>query len=495
MKVMSRSFAGIAVIVCLATLTYACGSRATAPAPLPQPVPQPAEPPIAPPPAPEPVAPPPVEPPPPEVRSAECALIPDAGESIATVGLAERVNAANALHPSNESERLLFRQVFETLVRVDCEGAAAPGLAASWRLDAGGGTWLVVIRDGARFADGSPVTAADVRAGWMRDGSADELRPHVRRFIESVAVAGEKELAITLRRKTLDAPRALAHPDLVVSKRVPDSPWPLGTRAARATFDGDAVVVANADSQRSIRFVMAPGDPRNILDKGVDLLLTRDPATLDYAATLPQFQSVPLAWQRTHVLLTAGRTRDSRPLSEEARRVLADDAVRGEAMGAAAPFWWQELDDCNVPSPQLPDRSLRPSGRVVYDAADGAARDLAERLVGLVTASGAGAAILDVLVPDRPRRTFQRATGLTGEPLALARRRGTDSAYIIALHRHPLDPCRDVQVLMEGARWVDPETIVPLVDTRMQAIVRRGRSGVTKEGDGGLLLAEVDAQR
>jgi hypothetical protein len=421
-------------------------------------------------------------------------LIPDAGESIATVGLAERVDAANALHPSNESERLLFRQVFETLVRIDCEGAAASGLAASWRLDADG-SWLVVIRDDARFADGSPVTAADVRAGWTRDGSADELRPHVRRFIESVAVAGERELAITLRRKALDAPRALAHPDLVVSKRVPDSPWPLGTRAVRATVDGDAVVIARADTPSSIRFVMAPGDPRNLLDKGVDLLLTRDPATLDYAATLPQFQSVPLAWQRTHVLLTAGRTRNSRPLSEEARRVLADDAVRGEAMGAAAPFWWQELADCNVPSPQLPDRSLRPSGRVVYDAADGAARDLAERLVGLVTDSGAGAAILDALVPDRPRRTFQRATGLTGDRLALARRRGTDAAYIVALDRNPLDPCRDVQVLMEGVRWVDPETIVPLVDTRMQAIVRRGRSGVTKEGDGGLLLAEVDAQR
>jgi hypothetical protein len=420
-------------------------------------------------------------------------LTPDGGESIATVGLVERVDAANALHPSNESERLLFRQVFETLLRVDCEGAAAPGLAASWRLDADGRTWLVVIRDGARFADGSPVTAADVKAGWTSDGSADALRPHVRRLIESVAVVGEQELAITLRRQSLDAPRALAHPDLAVSKRVPDSPWPVGTRAVLATFAGDAVVVASAAS--SIRFVVAPGDPRNLLDKGVDLLLTRDPATLDYAATLPQLQSVPLAWQRTHVLLTPGRTRDSRPLSEEARRALADDAVRGEAMGAAAPFWWQELADCGIPSPPLPDRSLRPSGRVVYDAADGAARDLAERLVGLVTASGAGAAILDVLVPDRPRRTFQRAIGLTGEPLALARRRGTDAAYIVALDRHPLDPCRDVQVLMEGARWVDPETIVPLVDTRMKAIVRRGRSGVTREGDGGLLFAEVDAPR
>jgi hypothetical protein len=139
---------------------------------------------------------------------------------------------------------------------------------------------------------------------------------------------------------------------------------------------------------------------------------------------------------------------------------------------------------------------VRPSGRVVYDASDGAARDLAERLVGLVNASGPGTlAILDALIPDRPRRTYQRATGLTGEPLALARRRGTDAAYVVALDRHPLDPCRDVQVVMEGARWLDPQTIVPLVDTRLQAIVRRGRSRVTKEFDGGLLLAGAEDPR
>lgn len=493
---MSRSFGGIAVIVCLGTVTWACGSRTAPPAPLPRPIPQPAEPPIAPVPAPEPPAPPQVEPPPPEVKSADCTLIAEAGESIATVGLAERVDAANALHPTNESERLLFRQIYDTLVRVDCEGGVMPGVAASWRLDADGSTWLFTIRDGARFSDGAPVTAADVKAGWTLDGSADELRPHVRRFMESVAVVSEKELSISLRSKPRDAPVALAHPDLVVAKRVPDSSWPMGTRSPRISSDGGAVLVTSSGRPSSIRFVVAPGDPRNLLDKGVDLLLTRDPATLDYAATLPQFQSVALRWQRTHVLLTPGRARGSRPLSEDARRALADDAVRGEAMGAAPPFWWEELADCNVPSPQSPDRSVRPTGRVVYDAADGAARDLAERLVGLVSASGPGAsAILDALVPDRPRRTYQRATGLTGEPLALARRRGTDAAYVVALDRHPLDPCRDWQVLMEGARWADPETVVPLVDTRLQAIVRRGRSGVTHDWDGGLLLAGLDDPR
>ncbi len=495
---MNRSFAGSAFIVCAAVVTWSCGPRTTPPAPLPQPVPQPAEPPPAPAPAPEPIPPAPdpapAEPPRPGPGS-DCALIQEPGESIATVGLSERVDAANAPHPSNESERLLFRQIYETLVRVDCEGRVAPGLAASWRLDTDGRTWLLTIRDDARFADGTPVRAFDVKAGWTRDGSGDELRLQVSRLIESVVAIGERDLAIALRRKREDAPLALAHPDLAIAKRQADSPWSAGTRPVRVTSERDAVVVTNPDTGSSLRFLVAPGDPRDLLDQGVDLLLTRDPATLDYAATLPQFQSVPLAWQRAHVLLTPGRAREARPLSEDARRALADDAVRGEAMGAAGPFWWQDLSDC-VLVPQSPTQSVRPSGRVVYDAGDGAARDLAERLVGLVSASGPGTvAILDALIPDRPQRTYQRATGLTGEPLALARRRGTDAAYVMALDRHPLDPCRDVQVVMEGARWLDPQTIVPLVDTRLQAIVRRGRSHVTKEFDGGLLLAGAEDPR
>jgi hypothetical protein len=42
---------------------------------------------------------------------------------------------------------------------------------------------------------------------------------------------------------------------------------------------------------------------------------------------------------------------------------------------------------------------------------------------------------------------------------------------------------------MDGAPWLGPADIVPLVDTRPQAIVRRGRSGVAAEWDGALLIA------
>jgi len=438
----------------------------------------------------------------PEAGSVDCALIAEPGEPITTVALSDRIDPSNAPHPSNESERLLFRQLYDTLVRVDCHGRVRPGLAASWQIDPNGRTWIVTLGENARFSDGAPLTPADVRASWTRDGSGDELRPYVSRLVESIALVGGRALAITLRSQRGDVPAALAHPDLAIARSVVDSPWPLGTRSTRIAPEGHTtvakaamVITVTRDNLSTIRFLVAPGDPRDLLDDGVDLLLTRDPAALDYAATLPQFQSVPLAWQRIHVLLTPGRSRSSPSLSEDARQVLADDAVRGEARGARGPFWWQMLPDCDVTLSPPRDQSL-PTPRIVYDARDGAARDLAERFVGLVPASGpAAAALLDALLPDRPKRTYQRATGLTGEALALARRLGTDAGYVISLDSRPVDPCRDLQALMDGARWLDPETIVPLVETRVQAIVRRGRSGVTAEWDGGLVIGGANDSR
>jgi hypothetical protein len=295
------------------------------------------------------------EPPPalvPEPGSLDCALIAEPGDPITTVALGDRIDPSNAPHPSNESERLLFRQLYDTLVRVDCHGRVRPGLAASWQLDANGRTWIVTLGENARFSDGAPLTPADVRASWSRDGIGDELRPHVSRLVESVALAGGRALSITLRSQRGDVPVALAHPDLAIARRR-HSPWPLGTRATRmpqrvTLLPATMVITVARDNLSTIRFLVAPGDPRDLLDDGVDLLLTRDPAALDYAATLTQFQSVPLAWQRVHVLLAPGRSRASPSLSEDARQVLADDAVRGEARGARGAFWWQMLPDCDL---------------------------------------------------------------------------------------------------------------------------------------------------
>jgi len=485
-RVTGRGSVAFGFIVCVEAMVSAC-SAPTMPAPA---TPTPTTPVAA-----TPVAAPPAPP----AGAGECALIPEPGEPVATVALSDRVDPAHAPRPSNDSERVLFRQLYETLVRADCRGRIVPGLAASWRLEADGRTWIVTLREGARFSDGTEVTADDVRAAWTRDGG--ELRPHVNRLVQTIAPAGERALAITLRSRRVDAPMALAHPDLAIAKAADGSPWPLGTRSSRiapadrATEGVASVITVARDNFPAVRFLVAPRDPRDLLDQGVDLLMTRDPAALGYAATLPQFQSVPLAWLRTHVLVTPGRSRSSPSLSEEQRQVLAGDAVRGEARGARSPFWWQMLPECEV-SPAPPRTPTAPTPRIVYDADDSAARDLAERLVGLGRVSGpAATAFLDALLPDRPRRAFQRAIGLSGAALALARRQGADAGYVMQVDSQPVEPCRDLQILIEGSRWLEPETVVPLVETRLRAIVRRGRSGVAAEWDGGVVIAATSDAR
>jgi hypothetical protein len=380
------------------------------------------------------------------------------------VALSEPVDPSHAPYPSNESERLLFRQLYETLVRVNCDGHAVPGLADSWRFDTNAQAWIVTLRPNARFSDGTPVTTADVASAWSTSD----------RFVQSVHAVDDRTLEITLRNPSADTPLPLAHTDLAIARRIPGSRWPLGTQAARVAMDGPSEITV--ENPFLVRFLLAPNrDVRDLLDQGVDLLLTRDERALDYAATLPQFASLPLAWQRTRVLLTPGRT--ARSLSPEERQSLADDAVQGPARGATGPFWWQSLGECKIANSPKRDPSPSSTGRIVYDASDGAAGELAERLVALARTSGTSA-----------NRPYQSASGLTGDALAQARRRGADAAYIISLDTRPLDPCREMQALVGNMGWIDPETIVPLVDTRLQAIVRRGRSGVIVDGDGGILL-------
>jgi ABC-type oligopeptide transport system substrate-binding subunit len=156
---------------------------------------------------------------------------------IATVGLNEQVDPAHAPRPSNDGERLLFRQLYETLIQMDCAGNPMPGLAAFWRLDASRKTWTVALRPDARFSDDTPVTTADVVASWMSSGdgrgNGSELRPQVRRLVQSIVAVDDRTLEITLRSQRADAPLALAHTDLAVAKSVPGSLWPLGTRPAK----------------------------------------------------------------------------------------------------------------------------------------------------------------------------------------------------------------------------------------------------------------------
>jgi hypothetical protein len=165
-------------------------------------------------------------------------------------------------------------------MRADCTGRLVPGLAESWRLDGDGHTWIVRLRDGARFSDGTPVTAPDVRSSWTRDSIGDELLPHVTRLVQSIVVVDDRTLAIRLRSQRVDMPLALAHSDLAVARYVADSEWPIGTRSARIVPGSDvvppiatSVITLARDNLPPVRFLLARGIAYQASDGSVYFLL------------------------------------------------------------------------------------------------------------------------------------------------------------------------------------------------------------------------------
>ena len=437
-------------------MTWACSARTPAAVPTPAQTDQQGEKPTHAATAPEP-EPPRVVDPPPRAAVDECALIDLPGEPIATIGLIDRIDPSNALHPSNASERLLFGQLYETLVRVDCMGRVRPGLASSWRVERNVfHLWYVTLREDARFSDGAPVSAADVRAGWTRDGVGGELGTHVRRHVQSVDVVDDRTLVIQLSTPRIDAPTVLAHPDLAVAKWVADSPFPLGTRLSRLDVARDAargVALSDTDDQprepstapvsrRYRRSAGSPGRGRGFAAhaRSGDARLRRHVAALSAGAARvaanPRFRH-----SRTVNLVTfaigerttgAGQRRGSGRGAWSARPVL----VRDRTVPSMGP-----LVECDRTSP-LRESSTTPMTERHAISPSGSWPWLMPRVPRRRP-------FLDAILPDRPRRTFQRATGLTGEALANARQLGLDAGYIVSVDSRPLEPCNDLLTLMD----------------------------------------------
>src|SRR5207244_406953 len=94
------------------------------------------------------------------------AVRPASARDTITLALTDPVNPGHAPLPRNDAERLVFAQLYEPLIRWDCQGRPVTGLAKAWEQTAGGGGWAFTLRENARFWDGAPVMARDVLAAW-----------------------------------------------------------------------------------------------------------------------------------------------------------------------------------------------------------------------------------------------------------------------------------------------------------------------------------------
>ena len=429
-----------------------------------------------------------------------------------TVALLDDVDPGHAPHPLTSGEELVFRHLYETLVRVDCQGQVQPGLAASWRSDDGDRRWSFVLREGARFWDGSIATVGDVAGGWEAAVSAKAVSAA---GIDSIALEGDETLTLYLKSRHRDVPLFLADPIFAVAARRSDSIWPLGTGPYRVEAWALGALVTRpwpVGERPVIRFRRASGaDTRDLLREAVDLVVTEDPDVIEYARSRSLFDDVPLPWDRTYVLLSTTRARalrrdgDVDSLPTVVVDALARDAVRGDARGHRSPGWWDEVGACGSPAqaiaglPPIPAGAYSPEGprRIVFFVEDPTARDLAERIAALAAAgpsASAEASALASAVPGLSGVKELRAEGLDGHRYDESLRDGDDFAYVVALRRRGTAPCFEMASLIARAEWLAQEdvdlssTLIPLVDTRRHAIVRAGSVALMIDWDGTVLI-------
>jgi len=222
-----------------------------------------------------------------------------------------------------------------------------------------------------------------------------------------------------------------------------------------------------------------PGsDLRDVLDRGPataraprpDVVVTRDPNVLAYAARSAEYFTVALPYNRTYLLVSVDSA-FAVPSPAE-RGALARDAVTADARGAAEPFAWLADASCIAPFilPLAPPRSI-----VAYPAGDEIARQLAERIVALAAARTRPAWLPANLASGAPRILAVTADSIDAE-LAT----GRAAAAIVALPRDPRARCGT-------SRASVPWRGVPLVDSRAHVIVRRGSGAAFIIGADGTL--------
>ena len=100
--------------------------------------------------------------------------------------------------------------VYDTLYGNDASFTPQPQMAAGHTLSADKRTWTITLRDGLKFHDNAPVTAADCVASLRRWIQVDPFGVIVARYVDSFAAPNDKTLVIRLKQPFALIPTALA---------------------------------------------------------------------------------------------------------------------------------------------------------------------------------------------------------------------------------------------------------------------------------------------
>ena len=434
-----------------------------------------------------------------------------------TVLLNESVDPAHAPVPHNPGERLVFAQLYETLVNVACDGRILPGLARHWACTEDSTVWVFTLRTDARLWDGTRITADLVRQAWAgsqecpRSGSQSSPWAWLNARSQSIKALDGLRLAVSLPEPQAQFPTLLAHPATAVAVKRPGWTWPVGSGPCRLRASTPTPLPTletrpnphhpRAPTWKSLTFLVHPGrDPRDLADQPFDLLLVRDQASRRFYDQVPGLQTLPLPWDRLYLLaVSPEQNPDGGATWRSAARKIdpARDLTSGEARS------WPDLIFPSGPAVQCPQLTgpvaTRPSAErswdlpgyqldaqaVVCTTGDPTARELAERLSAL----RGGQTRVAVMPADAA--SFSLQWQMAG-------------AQVLRLDQIFPTRCLQKACLLSRAAWIQKAAhtssdqaqgdtvlrrhLTPLALTRPWLVARPGLAGLRLDFDGTLLL-------
>ena len=150
---------------------------------------------------------------------AQDAPAPSYGGEVVVAVAAEPPGWDPTVSTSQEIARVVYRNVFEGLVRFDRNGEIVPALAESWTLSEDALALTFQVRRGVRFHDGRPFTLDDVVAKFERalDPDSGHTNAGYYETIDAVVVDEEAHtVTFVLSRPTRSLLYDLARPDSII---------------------------------------------------------------------------------------------------------------------------------------------------------------------------------------------------------------------------------------------------------------------------------------
>lgn len=375
------------------------------------------------------------------------------------LALAGTVDPAHAPVPATAAEKHVFRNLYETLVRIDCNGEAVPALAASWAAFGQGRTWVLRLRPRAAYWDGTPVRAADVIAGWPRNDNF------------SAVAAGPDTLILHLRTASDTLPLDLADPALAVARRVGGG-WPQGTGACQPAPGEELVLIPNTRHPRPaiaqrVSIVLAADVSCELLEAQADAVVV--------AATCPRrpgVRTLAMPWDLVYLLVVP--TGEDRSIPERARwatgyhpRELAGPGLEeaeslflidpAESICDNLPVRVRPLD---WPSFTWPGATAsRDRELILYPDDDAVAAALASAIAELANIPRRPAPDMvgrGPLTPEFPAQGGAAPTAAAVPPQEFpgALQSGLAGAYVVPWPRRAATTCGDLGALLGLAEWL-----------------------------------------